>query len=398
MFTILNPHVSDFFTSPLSFIILKRRPLRKYGYLLDQAVAEGRKVDVLINNAFSGLIPDKLFRHVPGFLRKIWLRIEIYYWLKHNNLKGKINVHFDVNTILDKTVLLFLCYRNYLDPKKLRQTCDRFTHAIGHLSHYYATPSGYSNAVKQIPNLILASDADVSKNTFFRHFFPWYNKEIIHLPFAVYDRFHVRQPFETRKSKAVATGTFHMLELDASPHHFADLKKYANANTAHPVRRTIYENKEALREYIDCFCFPYFESNVRKEKKLYEYILPKKMQVSQSTYFSFNIVDKYNEYKYVIVGEEYYNGLPGIGAFEAIACGCVLLGSRDCYRGTGLIEGVHYLGHDNSVENMICLIKKGNEEPERMKAISDKASAFVKEYYAPATLYNNFIRTVLKLS
>src|SRR5690349_3958349 len=277
MFTILNPHVSDFFASPLSFILLKRRPLRKYGYIFDLSVAEGKKVDILINNAFSGLIPDKIFRKMPGFMRTAWLKIELRYWLKHNGLKGKVNVHFNSKTISDRRVLLFLCYRNYLNPKKLKETCSQFQQVIGHLTHYYATPSGYSRAVRDIPNLTLASDADVSKNNFFRHFFPWYKREMIIIPFAVYDRFKVQQPFEERKSKAVATGTFHMLELDANEGHLTDLKEYAKANTVHPLRRLIYENKEKFAKYVDCYCYPFFESNVKK-KKWYERVLPKKLQ------------------------------------------------------------------------------------------------------------------------
>ncbi|HWJ91874.1 MAG TPA: glycosyltransferase [Flavisolibacter sp.] len=393
MFTILNPHVSDFFASPLSFILLKRRPLRKYGYIFDLSVAGGKKVDILINNAFSGLIPDKIFRNIPGFLRTLWLRIELHYWLKHNKLKDRVTVHFNSRTIANRRVLLFLCYRNYLNPGKLKETCAQFETVIGHLTHYYATPSGYSNAVKDIPNLVLACDADVTANPFFRNFFPWYKKEMIIIPFAVYERFKVLTPFEQRKPKAVATGTFHMLELDADQGHLTDLKEYAKANTVHPLRRLIYENKEKYSGEIDCYCYPYFESNVKK-KKWYQKLLPKKLQVSQSSYFSFNIVDKYNEYKFVIVGEEYYNGLPGVGAFEAMACGCVLLGNRECYGGTGLVNGVHFLAHDNSMEQIIALIREGNAAPEQMKRISEAAASFVQANYAPAVLYKKFIHTV----
>lgn len=394
MFTILNPHVSDFFASPLAFKVLKRRALRKYGYLLDEHSAAGNKIDILINNAFSGLIPDKVFSKMPAFARSNWLRIEIAQWLKHNKLEGKVNVHFSPKTIKNKQVLLFLCYRNYLNPTQLKATCAQFKTAIGHLTHYYATPADYSRGVKDIPNLLLASDVDVTGNEFFRHFFPWYTKPMLILPFAVYDRFKVLKPFGQRKPKAVATGTFHMLELDASENHLTDLKNYAKANTVHPVRREIFERKEGLKKHIDCYCFPYFESNVKKEKSLLQKVLPKKLQVKQSSYFSFNIVDKYNEYKYVIVGEEYYNGIPGVGAFEAMACGCVLLGHRDCYGGTGMQEGVHFLGHDNSIENIQSIIDTANGDPASMQVISDNAAAFVQQHFSPRSLYHRFLHTI----
>ncbi|MDB5251205.1 MAG: glycosyltransferase [Flaviaesturariibacter sp.] len=396
MFTILNPHVSDFFGSPLSFKLLKRRALRKYGYLLDEHIAAGHKVDVLVNNAFSGLIPDSIFRKLPGAVRSQLLRAELKQWVEHNQLEGKVTVHFSPDTIPDKNILLFLCYRNYLNPAMLRETCRHFSVAIGHLTHYYATPGDYSRAIEGIPNLLLASDVDVTGNTFFRHFFPWYRKPMLVIPFAVYPRFQVVRRFDERKPKAVATGTFHMLELDASHNHLTDLKTYAGARTVHPVRREIYERKEELADTIDCYCFPYFETNVTK-KKWYQRLLPKKLQVAQSSYFSFNIVDKYNEYKYVIVGEEYYNGIPGVGAFEAMACGCVLLGNRTCYAGTGMEDGVHYLGHDNSIEEINALISGGNADPARMLTISKNASALVHSRYAPQALYTQFVHLIQTL-
>jgi len=392
-YTILNPHISDFFGKPLSFVLLKRRALKKYSYLIDVPVAEGEKVNILVNGANSGLIPDSLFRKMPLFLRKQWLRYEMKLWLKHNDLNGKVNIHYSPAAIQDKSTLFFLCYRNFHFPKDLQKTCAAFAQVIGHLSHYYLHPSGYSEAVKDIPNLWLASDADVSGNAFFRHFFPWYQKEIKVVPFAVGDRFVVKTPFESRKQKAVATGTFHMIETDTFANQLQDLKAFADTNTIHPLRRAIYERKEDLSEFIDCFCFPYFETEM-KEKKWYHPFIPKKYKVTQASYFSFNIVDKYNEYRYAIVGEEYFNGLPGIGAFEAMACGCILLGQQDCYAGTGLQKGVHFLAHDNSVEEIIELIKDANASTEKMKTMSAEAACFVKKNYAPAALYQAFLQII----
>jgi hypothetical protein len=389
-YTILNPHISDFFGKPLAFVLLKRRALKKYSYLIEVPVAQGRKVNILVNGANSGLIPDSLFRKMPLFLRRQWLRYEMHLWLKHNELEGKVNIHFSPSGITDKSTLLFLCYRNFYFPKDLQKTCAAFSQVIGHLSHYYLHPGGYSRAVKDIPNLWLASDVDVSGNAFFRHFFPWYQKQIRVVPFAVGDRFVPTVPFESRRPKAVATGTFHMIETETFNDQLHELKAFAHTNTIHPLRRSIFENKEKLQDFIDCFCFPYFESEM-KERKWYHRFIPKRYKVTQASYFSFNIVDKYNEYRFAIVGEEFYNGIPGIGAFEAMACGTVLIGHPDCYRGTGLEPGVHYLPHHNDIGDIINTIQKANNDPQHTREMAEKATALVKEQYTPVALWKRFL-------
>jgi hypothetical protein len=216
---------------------------------------------------------------------------------------------------------------------------------------------------------------------------------MIMLPFVVADRFKCTKPYSERLPKAVATGTFHMLELDAEGHYFNAVRKFAQTNTVHPIRRLLFENKEKLKDTIDCYCYPFYESNVTK-KKWYEKFLPKKFQVKQSSYFSFNIVDKYNQYKYAIVGEEFYNGIPGIGAFEAMACGTVLIGHPDCYSGTGLQENVHFLPHHNDLTEIDTMIKEVNEETNRMEEMSERASAFVKANYNPVSLQQKFVLTI----
>ena len=58
----------------------------------------------------------------------------------------------------------------------------------------------------------------------------------------------------------------------------------------------------------------------------------------------------YNDHKYALVGEEVY-GLPAVGAFEAMASGCVLLGQgEEYYKGLNLRPNVDYLVYDGSLE------------------------------------------------
>jgi hypothetical protein len=387
MFTILNPHISDFYSMPLAFKYVKRRALKKYGYIFDEAKANNEKVSILINGAASGLIPDKLFGLVPAFLRKFWLKYEIKQWIKLNGFEGLVDVHYSTDSIANKHTLFFLCYKNFKQSAALQKAAASFKHAVAHLSHYYLHAKEYSEAVKNIPNVVLACDADVTHNKYFKHFFPWYSKPMLIVPFAVYDRFKQTTPLAQRLPKAVATGTFHMIELDGADTQFANLKNFANATSAHPLRRNIYEQKESLTNYIDCYCYPYFEQNVNANKGFWAKLKPKKLRVSQSSYFSFNIVDKYNEYQFVIVGEEYYNGLPGVGAFEAMACGTILLGNKECYEGLQMQNEVHFITHDNDLQTIKQLIDTYKAQPAVLEQISSHAKSYVAENFAPAILY-----------
>ena len=68
----------------------------------------------------------------------------------------------------------------------------------------------------------------------------------------------------------------------------------------------------------------------------YLFFLKKNNSISQSNYFSIDIVEEYNKYKFAFIGEESIVGLPGIGVFEAILCGCIPIINDFCYKGTPL--------------------------------------------------------------
>ena len=70
-----------------------------------------------------------------------------------------------------------------------------------------------------------------------------------------------------------------------------------------------------------------------------------------------NIVDLYNSYTYAVVGEE-YSGFPALGAFEAMACGCILLAEPSCYQGTGAEPGTHFVAHSGELHDIIDKIKQ----------------------------------------
>lgn len=378
MFVLLNPHISDFISEPLAFKYVKRRPLKKYSYLIDEAINAWGKVEVLADSTASGLIPVKFYLLLPLFLRQLITKIEIHYWKKRNKYSNKVVVHFSPYTIKDKSALILFAYKNYKNPAGLIKTCSNFDKNIVHLSHYHGDTKQLTETLQKIKNIYLAADADVSKAILFNHFFKWYQKQIVLFSFDVAARFKKNIPMAKRKPMAVATGTFHYIKEAAEEQTNKAVEDFYRATGAlalHPLRRSLYENKQNFTNEVECLCSPYIE----KGGNIFSSLLPQQLFAAQKKYFSFDIVEKYNEYRFAIVGEEYYSGLPGIGAFEAMACGAVLLAYPDCYVGMGLKEGVHYLSHNNDLSEIKNIILAEKDNIDKLEIISENAVNWIKD-------------------
>ena len=55
MLTLLNPHIDDFMACPVSFWLVGRKPLVKYGYLIEEQIRRFGSVDVLVDGTISSL-------------------------------------------------------------------------------------------------------------------------------------------------------------------------------------------------------------------------------------------------------------------------------------------------------------------------------------------------------
>jgi hypothetical protein len=395
VYTVLNPHLSDFFAKPISFIYLKRRALKKYQYIIEPSNENGVTVNFLFNNLSSSLFPDKYFNLLPYLLKKIILKIEIKKWRKINDIHPDIKCYFDVNDIPERNTVFMLCYRNYKHGKNIAKIAGAFKQVIAHLTHYYAFPAEYSSLLKPLQNVHIAADSDVAGNDFFKTHFGWYTKPVLFIPFAISERFSNKKVFEQREKKAIATGTFHVLENDVTendPNCFA-IKKISN--TIHPIRRKLYENKDSVADFVDVYCKPFYEKN-NADINSKSATVSNKMQASQAAYFSFDIVDKYNQYKFAVIGEETINGLPGIGSFEAMACGCVLIADPSCYVGLSMQANVHYLAYESTIESLIKTIKE-NTDTEKLKRIGNTASDLIQSTMQPGPLKKYFLQVLKKL-
>ena len=157
---------------------------------------------------------------------------------------------------------------------------------------------------------------------------------------------------------------------------------FFQTNTYHPVRKLVYENQHLLSDYITCAIAPFREGRIGFLRKL---------DVKQKSYFSFDVVDFFNNNKYALVGEEIY-GLPGIGFFEAMACGSTLLGqSGRFYNGLGLVSGVHYVGHDGTLDSIKRAIDFLRENPEKAEEIAKNGKDYANTHCCPDALFDRLL-------
>ena len=203
-------------------------------------------------------------------------------------------------------------------------------------------------------------------------------------PFVFAERFQNIKPFSERQNKAFSTGTI------TYKTHEEFLSVYGESCNQ-PARKFVKDNPEYFKDTIDCYSSDYLEDNPGKTIKstdnvivrLYKKIYNRTHVGKQKKYFSFNMVEKFNDYKMCIVGEEIL-GVPGIGFVEGMACGAAYIGiDSPMYRDMGLIPGVHYIVYDGTKEDLRRVIEfyQQPEQQLELERIAKSGCDFVREHF-----------------
>ena len=228
------------------------------------------------------------------------------------------------------------------------------------------------------------NEVDLSKTSeIFRKYYhvdkPW----VIH-PFVFAERFQNIKPFAERKNKAFSTGTI------TYKTHEEFLSVYG-VSCNQPARKFVKDNPEFFKDTVDCYSSDYLEDDPGKTikltdnaiVKLYKKLYNRTHVGKQKKYFSFNMVEKFNDYKMCIVGEEIL-GVPGIGFVEGMACGAAYIGiNSPMYRDMGLVPGVHYIVYDGTKEDLRRVIEH-YQQPEHQSELERIAKAgceYVRENF-----------------
>ena len=161
--------------------------------------------------------------------------------------------------------------------------------------------------------------------------------------------------------------------------------------------KEIYRNKEKLKNVIDSFItslnktidlkqiHPEDSLTIRLAKRYLPYVLLENLVPNhKNTYFSFDIVAKYNAYRMFISPEEII-GLPSINAIEGMACGAAFIGiDHPMYIDIGLIPNVHYIAYKNqNLEDLVQRIQYYQQYPEECEKIAQAGYQFVSSNFTP---------------
>jgi hypothetical protein len=344
---ILNPHRSDFIYNSFAYKLLGRRSLKKYIFL--QKFINDNNTDFYFSHSsLYNLLKTIKFE----WLDFIFLYFERYFFYKINRINKKIIKCFIQNKNYDVAFSFGFAIRdiNIEDLKNISKTCKK---TILHLSHYHVF-SKQITLWSQLNNIQFCSDVDLSNNYYYKYFI---NNNVKHfvLSYVIDDKFIDTNKFINRENKVISTGTFHEFEKIYSKKSLINfpISNIFGYNTLHPERRLIYYYSNYLK-YLDC------NNNIMGTIN-FRNLLNFKSNTNQKTYFKTDIVNLYNKYKFSFVGEESITGLPGIGIFESILCGCIPIINPACYKGTPLENNTISINYNNGNDLIYIIDNLHNE-------------------------------------
>lgn len=371
-----NPHDSIWYKSPFT-LDFKRNRLQKYVHLLDYFLENNKHVYVFLDR--EKVTP----RH--GFRQLLPTLTGFYVWAIYNNINPfRFKIITDAEELKDDDVIFMFLYGNFTNQNgKIAENRKNLNIQIGqskaykivHLTHYmYHADIASINCNKSNIDLFVAENNLFQNSDFFRTTFDWYKKNVYALPFVPKDKFKRLKPYNERVNKAIATGTI------TFPMDDKVFVSYFNQSMLQPMRIEIYKNKENLRSHLDSIISPINESGGSDAK--------------QEKYFSYNIVDLYNNYKMFIVPEE-ISGLPGIGFVEGMKCGSAFIGLNDpMYTDLGLQDKVNFIGYDGTLNDLKLKIEYYQKHQIELEKIANNGYDFVTINFSKKNVTETFLRDI----
>lgn len=385
----VNLHGNEFIVKTLNKILFKQSVAIKHKYLLDYLL---QRDDIEVCSYLNNKSFSLSYTHASSVPKWI-VRLEHKYAMKKNGIPlDKITILTREEQIKEDDILiLYNYYENHYDFRK-RPNC---LIAISHI-HFNTSNAAL---MKPLDPDVFYNEANFQHGSkIYKHFYSWFNKDFEVIPFVFADRFKPIKPFSERKNKCFSTGTVT---------YMPNIVPYYGDSCAQPARRQIMTHKEELEPWVDCFNSDYLEDTGKKMLKsnsiiahLYNIVYSKVFSGRQKRYYSFNMVEKFNDYKMCLVGEEIMQ-IPGVGFVEGMACGTAYIGQTvGYYEDYGLIEGVHYIGYDGTLEDLKRKISyyQQPEHQEELECIAKNGCEFVRSNFCCNKIAEKLIARLVELS
>lgn len=296
---------------------------------------------------------------IPNVLRYPIARLELKIWAFLNGYQCN---HINENEFReDDVILCFSRFFNNLDEWSLKRydlilTAD--VEKIIGLSHIMFNTKVTSDRLSSGKNITMFCEADVvNTSPFFRHHFQWYRKDIVVVHYVPDDKYSTPNPvrFEERAIDLSASGTVVRVDPD-NPAAIDYAEFFKGKEFFHSGRRIFFEaiaeiqkNREIrIENTIDFFKLE--ERDSRNTFYLWRGL--KRLVTRDRPYLRINLVDLYRDSKFVFVGGEDL-GVPPIGLFECMRCGCVVI-TEDHYQleDHGIHDGQHCILYDGTESDL----------------------------------------------
>ncbi len=383
----VNLHGNEFLVKTLNKYIFKQSVAIKHKYFLDYLLSRD-DVEVCSYINKRGLSLSYTTRN--AFLQS-------FRFLEHRIVMSKNGIPSKKVKVLkkesdirhDDIVVVYEFFRPQFD---FSSRPDAFV-ALSQL-HFLV---GQARVMEKLDPDLIYNESDLQKHFVgFNDYFSWFHKQYLVIPFVYGERFKVVKPFSERQNKAVSVGTITYPEY---------ICKYYGTNCLQPARKQVYDHAEELKPWVDCFNSDYLENIKQMAVKKSDSVIKKTLARlhskfftgHQKKYYSFDMVEKFNDYKMCVVGEE-ITGLPGIGFVEGMASGCAYIGQTvGYYEDYGMKEGVHYIGYDGTLEDLKAKISyyQQPEHQQELEAIAKAGCEFVRSNFngcaAAESLLNNLL-------
>ena len=375
----INLHANEFMVKTMSKYIWKQSCAFKHKYFFDYLL---NHPDVEVCNYINDdgfTLAKSLPNPIMWFLKKFRFAENRFVMRKNGLRRDQIKV-IRKNEIRPTDIVIG--YRHV--PCSLTDMGDINAFKAVSMIHFHGEQSDSDLIAKANPD-VLFNESDLTKySEIFQKYYSWFkDKSIVH-SFVAAPRFERLKPFAERENRCFSTGT---ITYKQHP----EFKDVYGDPCDQPTRKQILVNADELEQYVACYNSDYLEDTDMKkylpgESKLEHY---RKVWYNmrhtgqQKKYFSFNMVEKFNDFKMCLVGEEVL-GVPGIGFVEGMSCGCAYIGQKlGYYEAYGMQEGVHYIGYDGTLEDLKAKLTyyQQPENQEELERIANAGYEFAQKHF-----------------
>lgn len=394
----VNIHKNHMLVKALLSIIFKKTNVSlKHRYFLDYLLSRPNIEVCSYIDEYGSSFRSRRLPLILNKLLSLFSLAEHNYVIKKNNInKKKVTVLHRTSDLTDKDIIILYCTGSMYNYSQIDQSPSFKAVCFLHID---MTSFNYE-AIKNMEHIhLFFNESDLRKfNPHFRKDFTRFASiNFIVNPFVFQDRFKPIQAFKVRENRAVSMGT-----IGFFPDKISQLYK---SSIMQPMRKEIKDNATMLEPYIACFNSSYEEGSeqlsIKSDDKFFTIMRKRvynlKKTGKQEWYFSFDMVEKFNEFKMCIVGED-ITGVPGIGFVEGMACGCAYIGlNSGIYEQYGLKDGVHYIGYNGTLPDLTEKIKywQRPENQERLEEIAQNGCAYVRSHFNKETVASQLLSSII---